>query len=79
MEGEVLGVAADGGRGRGHQLAHKPVHRRAPGDFLGSSLLGGAQGEVRLLVLAPLEERAGSVDKETGFAFGMVPSSEWSS
>ena len=70
MQGEVFGVAADGGRGRGDQLADEPVHGGAPGDFLGSGLLGGAQGEVGLLVLAPLEERAGGVDQETGFALG---------
>jgi hypothetical protein len=40
MGGEGLRVAADGGRGRDHQVADEAVHGGAPGDFLGRGLLG---------------------------------------
>ena len=43
---------------------------RAAGDFLGGGFLGGAQGDVGLLVAAPLQECAGGVDEQAGFAFG---------
>ena len=46
------------------------MHRGAPGDLLGRGLLGGAQREVGLFVLAPLEERAGGVDEEARLALG---------
>src|ERR1039457_5240576 len=46
------------------------VDGRAAGDFLGGDFFGGAQGDVGLLVAAPLQERAGGVDEQAGFAFG---------
>ena len=46
------------------------MNGRAAGDFLGGDLLGGTQGDVGLLVAAPLQEGAGGVDEQAGFAFG---------
>ena len=64
MAGEVFGVAADGGRRGGDELADDAVHGGAAGDFLGGGLLGDPQPEVGLVVLAPLEERPGGIDEQ---------------
>src|SRR5205814_10691487 len=67
---EPFRIAPDGGRGRDGQLADDAVNGWAASDFFGRGLLGGTQGEVRLVVFAPLEERAGGVDEQACSAFG---------
>ena len=70
LAGELPGVAPDARRGRGEQVADEPVDGGASGDFLGRDAVCGTQGDVGLLVPPSLQERAGGVDQQAGFALG---------
>src|SRR6266496_1448593 len=70
--GEVLGVALDAERGRGHQVADQAVSRGAAGDLLGRDFLGRAQGQVCPFMPATLQECAGGVHQEARLALGDV-------
>lgn len=66
---EVRGVAAGAGRGQGGEVAGQGTDGGA-GEFLRSGLLVGAERDVCLVVLAPLEVGPGDVDEQAGLAFG---------
>ena len=70
LGGELAQVRADRGRRGSEQVADQAADGGPGSDLLGCELVGGAQGVVGLLVLAPLGERLGGIDAERCLALG---------
>jgi hypothetical protein len=66
----LLSVTLEGGRCRREEFPDEPVYGGASGDFLVGDLFCCPEGDVGLLVLAPLEECAGGIDEQARFALG---------
>src|SRR5260221_1112526 len=65
---EVGSMTLDAGWCRSDQVPDKSVDSWAPGDLFGRRLLGGAQRQQSLFMLAPLQEGAGGIDEEARLA-----------
>jgi hypothetical protein len=67
---EVGGLALEAGRGCSEEVAGELADGWAACDFFGRDVVGGAEGEVAVFVLAALQKGAGGVDEQACFAFG---------